>query len=126
MQPKNLKLQLIVIAFCTSAAIQAHAQQPNANVVKTPEAVNSPANVPARRGYSFTLVKGDGNVYGYDIFNNGTLVLHQVAQAGKNKTLTLSTQIQASRAANYIIYKLQHNLAPYTLTEADLKKITVN
>ncbi len=123
MQPKAF-YPLTIFAFLVLFSTHIKAQQPAATTKNIPQVQASSTNY--RANYTFTILSGSGNIYGYDILKNGVVVLHQPAQPAAIKTLTLKTTIQATRAAMFVMYKMKNNIQPVTLSNDELKKVTVN
>ncbi len=123
MQPRAFN-PLIILAISLLVSVHGKAQQPASGAKPVPQAQAVGANYHAN--YTFTILTGAGNVYGYDILKNGVVVLHQPAEQNTIKTLTLKTNIQATRAAMFVTYKMKNNIQPVALSNDELKKATVN
>lgn len=104
--------------FCTSLFAQAQRQ---------PVTPQQPKNLLQTQlpNYTYKILGGNG-LYGYDVLKDSTVILHQPATQASNNRLNLKTAIQATRAANFVIYKLQHNIQPASLTPEEMKKVTID
>jgi hypothetical protein len=122
MQLLNSKYSIVLFCLFLFISLNSIGQQ---QVGSPTQKQGIPIN-PNRAVYTYSIITGSNNILGYDILKNGILVLHQPAEAPPDKSLSLKTEIQATRAAMFVIYKLKNNIQPAALTTGELKKVTIN
>lgn len=125
MHPKLCKPVVLLLFSFLAVTSRAIAQQAVQNIPKEQYPKSGPID-PSRPNYIYTILTGNKGLYGYDILKDGVLVMHQPAEAASDKTLSLKTSIQATRAAMFVIFKMKNNIQPVTLSADELKKVTIN
>ena len=66
-----------------------------------------------------------GGGYGYDIFKNAVLYIHQSTIPAVQGNKTFKTHAQAQRAAEFVVYKITHNIIPPSVTPEELDSLGV-
>jgi hypothetical protein len=125
MQPRRNPFSFLVFFFLVSSTIVFGQQQSVSYPVKNAPLPNT-ARGAIRAVYTFNVLTGKNNTYGYDILKNGALSLHQPAEVFTMQQTPLTSAIQARRAAMFVIFKMKNNIRPATLTKAELAKVTIN
>lgn len=108
---------ILVVSMLAAYHAKAQATQP----VK-------PATVQGKKAaaeYTYKVFQAPNKMYGYDIFYDGKIRLHQGASAVQenNSIAVLAKKEQADKAALLVIEKLKKN-QPAVLTQEELKKVT--
>jgi hypothetical protein len=126
MQPKrNHPFKILLLAFLP-ASMHAVAQQPPANQPAKNILPAHGRNDTYRAVYAFNVITGANSTYGFEVLRNGVVVLRQPAEVSPTQAIVLKSAIQAQRAAMFVIYKMKNNIQPVTLTNEELKKVTIN
>lgn len=104
--------------------MHAGAQQRLKTAAGSPQpVVHTPASTAV---YKYNILPGANGNYGYDILKNNVVILHQPAGTSPQQSIPFKSSIQATRAAMYVIYKMKNNMQPLTLSNDELRKITIN
>lgn len=75
--------------------------------------------------YTYSLLSLDNDTYGYDVYANGVLLLHQPNMPGKPERTGFSSKEDAGKVAQRIILKLQHPVAPPVVSTAELQLLNI-
>ena len=67
----------------------------------------------------------EGSGYGYDIFKNAVVYIHQATIPAIQGNKTFNTEAQAQRAAEFVVYKIEHNIIPPSVTQEELDSLGV-
>ncbi len=79
----------------------------------------------ANSKFEWKITDGVNNTHGYDIFADGSMILHQPSIPGMPGNDGFKTKIDAQNCAKYVITKIQKGEMPPTVTVEELKKIRV-
>jgi hypothetical protein len=72
---------------------------------------------------TFTIIKAPNNTFGYNIFQNGTLLIHQPAIPALPGNNGFASKMKAIKVAKLVISKIMNGEMPPTVTEAEMKKL---
>lgn len=84
------------------------------------------AGVQAQASYRYQLIEAPEKTFGYDIFRNDAMVIHQPHIPGMPGVRGFQREDQARKAADLMIEKMKNNEMPPTLSEADIADILKN
>lgn len=76
--------------------------------------------------YSYKIINGLEGTYGYDILSNDKITIHQPSIPAIGGNLGFKEKKHAESVAKFVIYKLQNNVMPPSVTPSEidsLKKI---
>lgn len=79
----------------------------------------------ANSKFEWKITDGTNNTHGYDIYADGTMIIHQTSIPGMPGNDGFKTKIDAQNCAKYVITKVQKGEFPPTVTVEELKKIRV-
>lgn len=65
------------------------------------------------------------NTYGYDIFNNGNLLIHQPAIPGRAGNKGFRTVAEAEKVVLLVVGKIKKGIMPPAVTQQELKELGV-
>jgi len=86
-------------------------------------ALSLPAQTAGQGGLRYEVIVLPDSSFGYDIYQNGKMIVHQNSIPAINGTRGFSSRTKASRAAKLVIQKIRKGEMPPAVTEAELKKI---
>ena len=120
MKTNTVLLVFTVVAFLLTS-FSSTAQQSKSSMATEK---SSPGNQ-FISAYTLKVFQAPNKMYGYDIFMNNKIVLHQPATLSKedNSALMLTKEEQAKNAAALVINKMKNNQSA-TLTHDEIKKLT--
>jgi hypothetical protein len=120
MKTNTVLLVFTVVAFLLASFGSTAQQSASSSVTEK----SSPGNQ-FISAYTFKVFQAPNKMYGYDIFMNNKIVLHQPAALSKqdNSALMLTKEEQAKNAAALVINKMKNNQSA-TLTRDEIKKLT--
>jgi len=73
---------------------------------------------------SFKIIPGEnGTGFGYDIFMQGKLYVHQPVIPAVEGNKSFSSEEKASRAAQLVVFKIQRNILPPTVEVRELDSL---
>lgn len=73
----------------------------------------------------YKLIAAPGNTYGYDIYSNGRLLIHQPSVPCVQGDKGFSTKKDAGKVAMLVIEKINKGIMPPALTLQELKNLGV-
>jgi cytochrome c5 len=81
----------------------------------------------ARPGSSITyaIIRAAGNTYGYDIYSNKRMLIHQASIPGLPGNKGFRRKRDAEKTARLVIYKLQKNIMPPTVSRREMDSLSV-
>lgn len=74
---------------------------------------------------SYTLTPVNNNQYGYDIFVNGRLRIHQPTIPGQPGNSGFKTKSDAKKVALFVMDKINKGIMPPTITQEELKNLGI-
>lgn len=72
--------------------------------------------------YKILMANSEGG-FGYDIYQDGKLIIHQPYIPAVSGNQYFKNSFRAETAANLVVYKLQHNIMPPTLSIRELDSL---
>lgn len=114
---------MVVLLGCgqkEKESVTAPATQPT---VPTDSVAPSPA--PASE-YTYQLIAAPENTFGYDVFKDQTLFIHQPHIPGMPGVKGFAREEQAKKAAELMIEKMNKGIVPPTLSEDEINTILKN
>ena len=110
----RLLIPAILVACCLLLFYSTYAQNPPADTGTT--AVTS---------YTWNIIAAPGNTYGYDIYRQGKLLVHQTTIPGMPGNQGFAKKKDAEKVAKLVIGKLEKGIMPPTVTKEELQKLKV-
>ena len=116
-------LFLFVLACNNSAKKENGENKTITSEKKQEDAKNEEVNL--IEGYTSEIFQTPDLGYGYKIYENGKLVIHQpnIPAVSGNKTFTSSDKAQIT--ADFVIMKLEKGISPPSVTQAELDSLGV-
>jgi hypothetical protein len=124
MKTKFTALIACMLIVCILATFTTLAQQPQ--YAKPENAATQIAGGNAHGNYTYHVFVAPNKMFGYDIFLNGKIILHQAASSDQPNisAVALAKKEHAEKAAAMAIEKIKR-AEPATLTGEEIKKIMV-
>ncbi len=79
----------------------------------------------SKSNFSFAIIAAEGNTFGYDILDNSRPLVHQPSKPGLPGNRGFNTKAEAEKVAKLVIYKIQHNQMPPTVTTHEMDSLKV-
>ncbi len=76
-------------------------------------------------GFSYQVIPSESNTYGYDIYKDGKLIIHQTSVPALPGNKGFKTQALAAAVAEAVIEKINKGEMPPTITTEELEKMGV-
>jgi hypothetical protein len=111
----GIGLMIVFVALSSSATIFA---QPANSTPPT-------AGQVAKAKLTYKLIDADGVGYGYDIFADGKLLIHQPNIPGRPGTDGFRKKTDSEKVAMLVIKKLRNKELPPTITDGELRQLKV-
>lgn len=73
----------------------------------------------------YTIIQVNNNQYGYDIFVNGQLRIHQPTIPGQPGTTGFKNKADSKKVALLVIDKINKGIMPPTITQDELKNLGI-
>ena len=103
---------LIVIALVTLAVVNAQEKAANPKVASVKKV--------KRKGYTYEVISTINNTYGYDVYSEEKIFIHQSSVPGVPGNRGFKTKVDAEKVAKIIIRKLKKGQMPPTITVKEL------
>ena len=84
------------------------------------------AAVSAQESYRYQIIEAPENTFGYDVYRNDAMVIHQPHIPGMPGVKGFAREDQAKKAADLMIQKMKNREMPPTLSEAEINDILKN
>lgn len=78
------------------------------------------------RQFSFTIINGLNSTYGYDIFVDGKLMVHQPTIPAVSGQNGFAKKKDAEKVAELVISKIKAGIMPPTVTKQEMEKLGVS
>jgi hypothetical protein len=115
----SVKTPLLSIALLLFFANISFAQQAK----NTPQATFPDAAQFQQSTITYKIIKAEGNTYGYDIYTDGKLMIHQPTKPGMSGNRGFDTKEAASKMAALVISKIKKGEMPPTVTKEEMERI---
>lgn len=102
----------------TRSPIGAATQQPGSNIALSPE-----ANTYANTKLTYKIIDTPKHTYGYDVFADGRLMIHQTSAPALPGNEGFSTREDATKVALLVIDKIKKGEMPPTISIDEMKKL---
>ena len=83
------------------------------------------ANKIAASTITYKVIGSTGEGYGYDVFADGKMLIHQPGIPGQPGTKGFRTKADSEKVAQLIVKKLKNKEMPPTVSEEELRKLKV-
>jgi hypothetical protein len=74
---------------------------------------------------TYTIIRSDQQTYGYDIYANGKLLIHQSSIPGMPGNQAFKSEQDAEKVAQVVITKILEGQMPPAITINELKKLEI-
>jgi len=116
-----VKTTLLSITFLILVASTSFAQQAKG----TPQASFPDASEFQKSTITYKIIKAEGNTYGYDIYTDGKLMIHQPTKPGVAGNRGFSTKANASKVAQLVAEKIKKGIMPPSISVEELKEMNL-
>jgi hypothetical protein len=72
---------------------------------------------------TFKIIPAEHNTWGYDIYNNNKMFVHQPSVPGAPGLEGFKSKARATKVANLVIGKIKKGISPPTVTQEELNKL---
>jgi len=79
----------------------------------------------SKANLSYKVIAAEGNGYGYDVYADGRILIHQPTVPGQPGISGFRKKSDSEKVAELVIRKLKNGEVPPTVTEEELKKLKV-
>jgi hypothetical protein len=107
---------IFLLLFIITSSIQAQTTPAAQPTMPSGQSLKS-ANI------TYKLLPAAGKTFGYDIYVNGTLTIHQPTVPGVSGNEGFKSQAAATRIAEMVITKMKEGKMPPTVTPEEMKKM---
>ena len=112
------KIIFLLMTFC-GAGLFANAQGPDApSTTSTGEVIKTVA-------ITYTVINSANHTWGYDIYSNNKLTIHQPSRPGMPGNEGFKTKESASKVAELMVSKMKKGEMPPTVTKEEMEKMNV-
>jgi len=121
----QLKLAALIV-FCCMSTIMLLAQAPSAPTQPGSSAAKSPAaSAYANTKLTYKIIDAPKHTYGYDVFADGRLMIHQRSAPALPSNEGFKTREDAIKVALLVIKKIKKGEMPPTISIDEMKKLNV-
>ena len=123
---ETVKSLTALILFCCMSMTMLFAQapagpgRPDSSVAKSPK-----ASTYANTKLTYKLIDAPKHTYGYDVFADGRLMIHQTSAPALPSNEGFKTKEDATKVALLVIDKIRKNEMPPTISIDEMKKLNV-
>ena len=104
-------------AFCTIPVVSA---RPDSNAAKFPE-----TSAYANTKLTYKIIDAPNHTYGYDVFGDGKLMIHQTSVPALPGNEGFKTKDDATKVALLVIEKIRKGEMPPTISIDEMKTLSV-
>jgi hypothetical protein len=72
---------------------------------------------------TYKIIPAEGNTYGYNIYTDGQMMIHQPTKPGMSGNRGFDTKEAASKVAVLVISKIKKGEMPPTVTKEEMERI---
>lgn len=110
----------LIISFLMTLCSFAQAQKPS----QTPAQATFPDAAQFQQStITYKIIPAEGNTYGYNIYTDGQLMIHQPSKPGMSGNRGFDTKEAASKMAALVISKIKKGEMPPTVTKEEMERI---
>jgi hypothetical protein len=77
----------------------------------------------AQQQITYKIIAGAANTWGYDIYMDGKLAIHQASRPGMPGNTGFATQKQATAVAKLVVKKIQNGEMPPAVSAEEMKAL---
>ena len=111
-------LRFIAILFFSGICFFSNGQTAPASQPQFPE-----AGTTSKSKLTYKIINGANQTYGYDIFSDGKLLIHQPSIPGMPGNEGFKTKQSSEQVAQLVINKVKKGEMPPTVSKEELKKL---
>ena len=113
---------LMIFAACNQQTESAGSEHQSQPVTVTKESAPGPVQ---DSSLTYKIISGENGTggYGYDIYVNGKMYVHQPTIPAVAGNRAFSSEQKAAQAAQLVIYKIQNNILPPTVEVRELDSL---
>lgn len=111
---------LFALAFICLTSVSAQVPDSSPGNISFPK-----AEAFAQSKFSYKIIPAEGKGFGYDIFSDGKLLIHQPVRPGMPGKDGFASEESAKKVAELVIEKINKGEMPPTVTDEEMKKIKV-
>jgi hypothetical protein len=83
------------------------------------------AGQPEKSLLTYQIIKGPENTFGYDIYDQSRLMIHQPSVPGLPGNKGFAKKTDAEKIAGMVINKINHHIMPPTVTEKEMDSLHI-
>jgi hypothetical protein len=122
---KKIALFFLIYLCCNISAI---AQKTNKTKKKTTQIKQEAPRFPNSESFknaklTYKIISAPNNTWGYDIFKDGTICIHQNSIPGVAGINGFTTKEKAEKVAQLVVTKIQKGEMPPTVSQEEMKVI---
>ena len=118
----SVSVLFILLISCLALRMSAAGQYPSQSQTNKP----TQATIKQSNGViSFKIIDAPDNSFGYDIFLNGKLYIHQVSVPGVPGVKGFNSKTSAQKVAQLVMSKIKSGEVPPTISAEELKNLKV-
>lgn len=114
-----VKTPLLSITFLILVASTSFAQQAK----NTPQATFPDAAQFQQSNITYKIIDAEGNTYGYDIYTDGKLMIHQPSKPGMAGNRGFDTKEAASKIAELVVSKIKKGEMPPSVSAEEVQRV---
>jgi len=114
-----VKTPLLSITFLILVASTSFAQQTKG----TPQASFPDASEFQKSTITYKIIDAEGNTYGYDIYTDGQLMIHQPSKPGMAGNRGFDTKEAASKVAELVVSKIKKGEMPPSVSAEEVQRV---
>ena len=123
---ETVKSLAALILFCCISMTMLFAQPPSAPAQPDSSAANFPAaSAYANTKLTYKIIDAPKHTYGYDVFADGRLMIHQTSAPALPGSEGFKTKEDATKVALLVIEKIKKGEMPPTISIDEMKKLKV-
>ena len=90
-----------------------------------PSFASSPSSAHPPAPIHYKIIAAAGHSFGYDIYSNGKILVHQVSIPGLPGNQGFTRRKDAEKVAALVVKKLEKNIMPPTVTRAEMDELKI-
>ena len=123
---ETVKSFAALIIFCCMSSTMLFAQAPSAPAQPDSSAAKFPAaSAYANTKLTYKIIDAPKHTYGYDVFADGRLMIHQTSVPALPGNEGFKTKEDATKVALLVIQKIKKGEMPPTISIDEMKKLNV-
>jgi hypothetical protein len=123
---ETVKSLAALILFCCMSMTLLFAQAPSAPAQPDGSAAKFPeASAYANTKLTYKIIDAPKHTYGYDVFGDGRLMIHQTSVPALPSNEGFKTKEDATKVALLVIEKIKKGEMPPTISIDEMKKLNV-